>query len=126
MRAVKNKDSKIEIVFRRVLWSAGYRYRKNPKGYFGKPDIVLKKYKIVIFIDSCFWHGCARHCRLPGTNYRYWHTKITRNKKRDRAVATHYKKTGWRALRVWEHDIMKKPSVVDKMITRIKVKYAIK
>ena len=67
MSKVKSKDTKIEVEVRKAIWKAGIRYRKNPKGYFGKPDLVLKKRKIVIFIDSCFWHGCKKHCRLPST-----------------------------------------------------------
>jgi DNA mismatch endonuclease (patch repair protein) len=84
------------------------RYRKNATGYFGKPDVVLKKRKTVVFVDSCFWHGCPKHCRLPSTNKAYWREKIERNKRRDREVARHYKRTGWRCVRVWEHDLLKK------------------
>ena len=61
MSKVRSKGSKIEIEFRKKLWQAGFRYRKNATKYFGKPDIVLPKYKTVIFIDSCFWHGCKKH-----------------------------------------------------------------
>ena len=107
MSHIKSKDSKIEISLRKKLWQAGIRYRKNPKGYFGKPDLVLKKYKIVIFIDSCFWHGCKKHCRLPATNKEYWKNKIERNKKRDKKVSVYYKKIGWNIIRIWEHEIKK-------------------
>lgn len=105
MRAVKSKDTKIEIAFRKALWRKGFRYRKNPKGYFGNPDLVLKKYKTAIFIDSCFWHGCKKHCRMPNTNKKYWIEKIERNKKRDKEVNRYYKKLGWKVTLVWEHDI---------------------
>ena len=105
MSKIKSKDTKIEIEFRKAIWKAGFRYRKNPKGYFGKPDLVLKKYKTVIFIDSCFWHGCKKHCRLPSTRKSYWIPKIERNKQRDKEVNRHYKKEGWKVVRVWEHDL---------------------
>ena len=105
MSRVKSKDSKIEVNFRKALWKAGYRYRKNVKNYFGKPDIVLKKYRTVIFLDSCFWHGCKKHCRLPATNKKYWITKIERNKKRDKEVNKYYKKIGWEIIRIWEHKL---------------------
>lgn len=105
MRAVKSRDSEIEVKFRRAIWKAGFRYRKSPAKYFGKPDLVLKKYKTVVFIDSCFWHGCKRHCRLPSSNKKYWVEKIERNKKRDREVSQYYRKLGWKVVRVWEHDI---------------------
>jgi len=105
MSRVKSKDSKIEINFRKALWKQGFRYRKNPKNYFGKPDLVFKKYKTVIFIDSCFWHGCKKHCRLPSTNKKYWIAKIKRNKKRDKEVNKYYKKIDWRIIRIWEHKL---------------------
>jgi DNA mismatch endonuclease, patch repair protein len=107
MQAVKSKDSKIEVAFRKALWNKGFRYSKNSSKYFGKPDLVLKKYKTVIFIDSCFWHGCKKHCRFPKTNKKYWLNKIERNKKRDEEVNKYYKKIGWEIYRVWEHDLKK-------------------
>lgn len=105
MSKVKSKDTKIEIEFRKAIWKAGFRYRKNPSGYFGKPDLVSKKNKTVIFIDSCFWHGCKKHCRLPSTRKSYWLPKIERNKQRDKEVNRHYKKLDWKIIRVWEHDL---------------------
>lgn len=85
---------------------------------FGKPDIVFKKYKTVIFVDSCFWHGCKKHCRLPATNKKYWNEKIERNKQRDKEVNRHYKKEGWQVLRVWEHDLGK--AINEQIIIKIK------
>ncbi|MBU4031106.1 very short patch repair endonuclease [Patescibacteria group bacterium] len=107
MSKVRSKDSKIEVDFRKAIWKAGFRYRKNPKGYFGKPDLVLKKHKTVIFIDSCFWHGCKKHCRIPSTRKEYWIPKIEKNKKRDKEVNRHYKKECWKVIRIWEHDLNK-------------------
>lgn len=107
MRSVKSRDSKIEVVFRKALWKHGFRYRKNVKVYFGKPDLVLKKYKSVIFIDSCFWHGCKNHCRIPATNREYWINKISKNIQRDIEVNRKYQSMGWMVLRFWEHDITK-------------------
>lgn len=108
MSRIKNKDSKIEVLFRKELWRQGFRYRKNSTKYFGKPDIVLPKYKTVIFIDSCFWHGCKRHCRIPTVRKKYWTEKITRNRERDKEVSRHYKKQDWKILRIWEHNLKKK------------------
>ncbi len=113
MSKVKNKDSKIEIEFQKKLWYAGFRYRKNPTKYFGKPDMVLSKYRTVIFIDSCFWHGCKRHGSIPVTHKKFWTKKIGRNKERDKEVNKHYKKDGWTAIRIWEHDLKKKGYVFD-------------
>jgi len=105
MSKVKSKDSKIEVDFRKAIWKVGFRYRKNPAKYFGKPDMVLPKYKTAIFIDSCFWHGCKYHCRLPAARKKYWTTKIERNKERDKEVNRHYRKIGWEVVRVWEHQL---------------------
>ena len=105
MSKVRSKDSKIEIEFRKKLWQAGFRYRKNATKYFGKPDIVLPKYKTVIFIDSCFWHGCKKHGSMPQTRKRFWEAKIERNKQRDREVNRYYKKIGWKIFRIWEHKL---------------------
>jgi DNA mismatch endonuclease (patch repair protein) len=107
MSKVKNKDSKIEIALRKALWKEGYRYRKNSTKYFGKPDIVLTKYKTVIFVDSCFWHGCKKHGSIPATRTDFWERKIARNKERDKEVNRHYKKEGWQIIRVWEHELKK-------------------
>lgn len=116
MSKVRNKDSKIEIAFRKALWKEGFRYRKNVNSYFGKPDIVLKKYKTVIFVDSCFWHGCRKHCILPVSNKKFWRKKIERNKQRDREVNRYYKKESWNIMRIWEHDLQKNS---DKMIKKL-------
>lgn len=107
MSAVRSKETKIEIAFRKELWKNGFRYRKNPSKYFGKPDIVFKKHRTVIFVDSCFWHGCKKHFRMPSISKKYWKDKIDRNIARDKEVNKHYKKLGWRIFRFWEHDINK-------------------
>ncbi len=109
MSKIRSKDTKIEIIFRKALWKSGFRYRKNSAKYFGKSDLVLPKYKIVIFIDSCFWHNCSKHGYLPKSNLRYWRKKIERNKERDKEVRKHYRKIGWKIYRVWEHEIKKYP-----------------
>ncbi|MBI5306715.1 very short patch repair endonuclease [Candidatus Wolfebacteria bacterium] len=105
MSAIRSKDTKIEVAFRKALWKQGFRYNKNSVKYFGKPDLVLKKYKTVIFIDSCFWHGCKKHCRLPSIRKNYWLPKIKRNKQRDKEINKHYKKIGWKIIRAWEHEL---------------------
>ena len=121
MSRIRGKDTKMEIVFRKALWQKGYRYRKNPSNYFGKPDVVLKKYRTVIFLDSCFWHACRKHFRLPETNKDFWSRKIEGNKERDKKVNKYYKSTGWRVIRIWEHALKKDSSaVVDKIIAALK------
>ena len=119
MSAVRSKNSEIEIKFRKALRKLGYRFRQNAADYFGKPDIVFKKYKTAVFVDSCFWHGCVRHCRMPASRRKYWVDKIERNKKRDRQVRRHYVKEGWNVLRFWEHDIKDAEKLQKKIKERI-------
>lgn len=107
MRLVRSKDTKLEEFFRKELWKKGTRYRKNPRGYYGKPDLAIKKKKTVIFLDSCFWHGCSKHCRLPKSNVNYWKNKIDRNIQRDKQVTQYYKDKKWTIIRLWEHEILK-------------------
>jgi DNA mismatch endonuclease, patch repair protein len=101
MRAIKSQ-SKLENAITKALWNKGFRFRKNAK-MFGKPDISIKKYKIIIFIDSCFWHSCPVHGNMPKSNQEYWIKKLQRNKTRDVEVNNFYKNNGWNLLRIWEH-----------------------
>jgi DNA mismatch endonuclease (patch repair protein) len=107
MSAVRSKDTKMEIVFKKAIRQKGFKYDKKSSKYFGKPDIVFKKYKTMIFLDSCFWHGCRKHCRMPASRKKYWRNKIERNKIRDKEVNRFYEKTGWKIIRIWEHEIKK-------------------
>ena len=107
MSAIKSKDSIMEISLRKELNRLGLRHRKNVKYLEGKPDIAFMGKKVAIFLDSCFWHGCRWHCRMPQANSSYWQKKIQRNKNRDKEVNKIYKKNGWKVLRFWEHAIQK-------------------
>jgi DNA mismatch endonuclease (patch repair protein) len=113
MSAVKNKDTKPEIFFRKALWKLGIRYRKNVK-LFGKPDIAIKKYKLVIFVDGDFWHGNNWKIRnLPSietelANYSdFWKKKISSNIEHDKKVNNYYGYINWTVLRFWQSDIEK-------------------
>lgn len=121
MSKVKHKDSKIEVAFRKKLWAEGFRYSKNSAKYFGKPDIVLPKYETVIFIDSCFWHGCKKHGSIPATRTKFWTEKIDRNKTRDKEVNKYYKKKDWKVIRIWEHDLKRSSSEVEKVLKYLKM-----
>lgn len=109
MRAVKNKDSKIELVLRKILWDNGYRYRKNCSKIFGKPDIVFIKKKVAIFCDSEFWHGYnwKENKNLIHSNKDFWIKKIERNIERDKEVNKTLENNGWIVLRFWGKDILK-------------------
>ena len=115
MAAIKSKDTKPELVVRRFLFSKGLRYRVNNKKLPGSPDIVLKKYKAVVFIDGCFWHGHegCKYYRLPQTNTDFWKHKIAMNYARDYANNIELKLAGWRVFRVWECEINTKAKRVE-------------
>jgi DNA mismatch endonuclease (patch repair protein) len=119
MRAIKS-ISKLEDLVAKELWKKNIRYRRNVKSLFGKPDIAIKKYKVVIFIDSCFWHGCPVHGIKPKSNDEFWENKLERNKKRDTEVNNFYNTHGWHILRIWEHEIKENLELtVEKIISFI-------
>ena len=105
MQAVKGKNTKLENNVMTYLWQHGYRFRKNVKDLEGKPDIAIKKYKTVVFIDSCFWHKCPVHYKAPATNVAFWENKINGNQKRDNQVTEYYKSKKWNIIRIWEHEL---------------------
>lgn len=112
MKNIRSKDTKIEVVLRKALWSKGYRYRKNCKDLPGKPDIALTKYKIAIFCDSEYFHGKDWYeVWLPrirrGNNPEYWEKKITRNMARDLEINKELEYLGWTVIRFWGKDILK-------------------
>ena len=110
MAAIKGKDTKPEMIVRKYLFSRGLRYRVNNRKLPGSPDIVLKKYKTVVFIDGCFWHGHegCKYYRLPKTNVDFWRHKIAMNIARDYANGVDLRLAGWKVIRVWECDIKTK------------------
>ena len=107
MQAVKSKGSRIENMLAKELWKRGYRYRRNNKTVFGKPDFTLKKYKIAIFVDSEFWHGKDWENRKKDhkSNIEFWLNKIERNIERDKEVNDYLLKSGWKVLRFWGEEI---------------------
>ncbi len=109
MSRIRSTNSKPEEVVRKYLFSQGFRYRKNDKRYPGKPDIVLPKYKTVIFVHGCFWHmhDCGRFV-WPSSNAEYWEKKINGNINRDKEHTENLQADGWKVLTVWECELNKK------------------
>ena len=104
MAAIKGKNTKPEEIVRKYLFANGFRYRKNDKHLPGTPDIVLPKYKTVIFVNGCFWHG-HNNCKYfvwPENNAEFWHKKIERNIMRDKEKAEQLRNLGWRVIVIWE------------------------
>ena len=117
MAAIRNKDTKPEMIVRRGLWARGFRYRLNHKRLPGHPDLVLRKYRTCIFVNGCFWHGhllelskmeSSACCKIPNTNHDFWVAKIRRNKERDKEEQKQLAAMGWHCIIVWECEL--KPS----------------
>ena len=104
MSRVRGKDTKPEMLVRKFLFSKGFRYRLHDKKLPGKPDIVLPKYKTVIFINGCFWHGHegCRYFVVPKTRTKWWVEKIKRNKENDSAKINSLVEKGWNVIIIWE------------------------
>jgi len=105
MSSIRGKNTKPERILRRILSSKGLRYRLHYKVGNKSIDIAMPGKRLAIFVDGCFWHGCPKHCRLPKSNKSYWLPKIRRNKERDEETDGVLKKTNWRVIRIWEHEL---------------------
>lgn len=110
MAAIKGKDTKPEMIVRKYLFSRGLRFRVQVRKLPGNPDIVLPKYKTVIFVNGCFWHGHegCKYFRLPKSNVEFWKEKIERNIERDRESMRALLDLGWKVIRVWECELRNK------------------
>ena len=106
MKLIKSKNTKPELLVRRHLHFLGYRFRLHSKHLKGSPDIILKKYNTVIFVNGCFWHGHEeKNCkisRLPKSNTDYWVEKIMKTKNRDLTAKKSLKELGWNIIEIWE------------------------
>lgn len=110
MSRIKGKETKPEVIVRKFLFSQGFRYRKNDKRYPGTPDIVLPKYRTVIFVNGCFWHkheGC-KYFVWPENNKEFWKNKIEANVERDNRNYEFLKELGWNVIVIWECELKKK------------------
>ena len=109
MSRIRGTDTKPEEMVRKYLFSKGLRYRKNDTRLPGKPDIVLPKYRAVVFVHGCFWHlheNCP-YAVMPSSNTEYWSAKLTKNKKGDSHVQQQLTKLGWRVFVIWECQLKK-------------------
>lgn len=107
MSQIKGKDTKIEVEVRKYLFSKGYRFRKNDKRYPSKPDIVLPKYHVVIFVHGCFWHrheGC-KDATTPKTRTEFWLEKFDKNVKNDQIKQEKLRELGWKVIVIWECEL---------------------
>ena len=119
MSCIKGKNTKPEEIVRKALFAKGFRYRKNDRRLPGTPDIVLPKYRTVIFVNGCFWHGHTgcKYYVVPKTNTEFWIKKITSNIERDAIKATQLSELGWRVITIWECELKK--SIIDHTINSL-------
>lgn len=116
MSKISGTETKPEILVRKYLFGKGFRFRKNDKRLPGRPDIVLPKYKTVIFIHGCFWHG--HHCKtgkLPETNKEFWENKINSNIERDKKNQHKLEKLGWKIIIIWQCKLKNKIMITKKL-----------
>lgn len=110
MAAIRGANTRPEMIVRKFLFAKGLRYRVNNRKLPGSPDIVLKKYKTVVFVDGCFWHGHegCKYFKLPESNRQYWEHKIRLNYAHDYRANVELKLLGWRVIRIWECELRNK------------------
>src|SRR5207245_7922410 len=108
MSRIRGRDTKAEVVLRQALWSAGLRGYRTHGALPGRPDIVVTRARLAVFVDGCFWHSCPK-CRIPAPASRtdYWRPKLRRNKRRDQRVGRELRRIGWTSLRLWEHEVQR-------------------
>lgn len=111
MSHIKGRDTKPELVVRRWLWRQGFRYRLYVKSLPGRPDIVMRKWRTVIMVNGCFWHGHDCNKRRPSTNAQFWQDKITRNRERDAHNQALLRAAGWHVIVIWECQLSAKNRV---------------
>jgi DNA mismatch endonuclease (patch repair protein) len=115
IRSRGNKDTEVKLAA--ILRAARIRGWRRHQPVPGRPDFVFRRLRLAVFVDGCFWHGCPKHGRSPGSNREYWLPKLRRNKERDAAVARQLSRTGWSVIRLWEHQLAN-PVAVSRRITR--------
>jgi DNA mismatch endonuclease (patch repair protein) len=114
MSRIRSDNTSIERKLRSILWRKGYRYRKNVRNILGKPDIVFKRQRLLIFCDSSFWHGrdFNKKVKRIKTNHKYWVEKIKTNIERDKFIVRKLQTEKWKVLRFWDVDIENNPDMI--------------
>lgn len=122
MASIRGKNTRPEIMIRKMLWQKGLRYRIHDRSIIGTPDISSKKEKLAIFIDGCFWHGCKRCYKEPKSNVGFWRKKILNNRKRRNSVRTQLRGEGWNVQEFWEHQVNSNPQSIINSILQNMIK----
>ncbi|HBU12020.1 MAG TPA: very short patch repair endonuclease [Clostridiales bacterium] len=120
MSKIKGRNTRIEMIVRKRLFSMGFRYRINVSSLPGKPDIVLKKYMGAVFVNGCFWHGHdCKDGHLPKSNIEFWESKIKKNIERDKLNYALLEELGWNVITVWECELKDLDGTIDRVISRL-------
>jgi DNA mismatch endonuclease, patch repair protein len=120
VRSQRNRSTEWRL--RAYLIRAGIRgWQLNPQDLLGKPDFAFREQRLLLFVDGCYWHGCPKCYRRPSTNTKYWDAKVERNRRRDGKTTAQLKRDGWRVMRIWEHQLSKMDSVLQKVKTALSV-----
>ena len=121
MSQIRSGDTKPELAVRRALRELGYRYRLHRRDLPGKPDIVISKYRIALFVHGCFWHqhsGCI-DCSNPKANRGYWRPKLLANVQRDRSYRRRLRRIGWAPIVIWECQTQKPEALRDRLVRKL-------
>jgi len=121
MSGIRGKDTKPELIIRKILHALGFRYKLHDKQLPGSPDMVFPKYKAVIFVNGCFWHGHNCHLfKWPSSREEFWHNKITRTQEKDKENIEELLQENWRVLQIWECAIKGKERLpTEKIIEKV-------
>lgn len=122
MAAVHSRGNKLtEGNLAAILRRNGIRGWRRHLRLIGQPDFAFRRERVAVFVDGCFWHGCAKHLRIPASNRGYWRQKISRNQIRDRLVNRRLRTLGWRVVRIWEHDLSNEGRVVRRLMQALEM-----
>ena len=120
MAAIRSKGNKgTELKLAAIFRAHGITGWRRNQELPGKPDFVFRGHRLAVFVDGCFWHGCPKHGRKPGSNRTYWLAKLAKNQRRDRAVARKLREQGWRVLRIWAHSLKNREAIARRIIGKL-------
>lgn len=113
IRSRGNKATELRLI--EIFREYGITGWRRNQSLLGKPDFTFRRERVVVFVDGCFWHGCPKCYKRPGSNREFWDTKIAANRKRDRYVNRELRKLGWQVVRIWQHQMKKPTHTVSKL-----------
>lgn len=115
IRSRGNKETELRLIA--IFREHGITGWRRNQALFGKPDFTFRRERVVVFVDGCFWHGCPKCYKRPGSNQEFWDTKFAANRKRDRYVSRELRREGWKVVRIWQHQLGK-PARVAVLVRR--------